>query len=73
MDNLNKVLADDNASKIKALDAVLALADRNDVKRASDVLDVINTYREVLSVQFKGEQYQADANADHVTEQIPNV
>ena len=56
MDNLNKVLADDNVSKINALDAVLALADRNDVKTASDVLDVINIYREVLSVQFKGEQ-----------------
>ena len=59
MDNLNEVLADDNASKINALDAVLALADRNDVKTASDVLDVINIYREVLkyvisSVRFKG-------------------
>ena len=56
MKDLNEVLADDNASKINALDAVLALADRNDVKTASDVLDVINIYREVLIVQFKGEQ-----------------
>ena len=56
MKDLNKVLADDNASKINALDAVLALVNRNDVKTASDVIDVINIYREVLSVQFKGEQ-----------------
>ena len=56
MKDLDKVLADDNASKVSALDAVLSLVNRNDVKTASDVIDVISIYREVLAVQFKGEK-----------------
>lgn len=47
---------DDLKSKVAALDAVKSLADRNDVKTAGDVLEIIKSYREALSVQLKGEK-----------------
>ena len=49
-----KAKQDDLKSKIKALDAVKALSKRNDVVTSGDVLEIIERYREVLSVQVKG-------------------
>lgn len=73
---MRDILISDNESKLSAIKAIEALIDRNDITTAADVIEVISTYKAVLEVQMntlKGEQYQADANADHVTEQIPNV
>ena len=49
-----KAKQDDLKSKIKALDAVKALSKRNDVVTSGDVLEIIKSYREVLSAQVKG-------------------
>lgn len=38
-------------SKLAALDGVTALANRNDVVTAEDVLEIIKGYKEVLIVQ----------------------
>ena len=46
-----KAKQDDLKSKIAALDAVKALSKRNDVVTSGDVLEIIKSYREVLSVQ----------------------
>ena len=52
----NDKMNDDKKSKITALDSVIALADRNDVKTAADVIEIINIYKEALEEQVKGEQ-----------------
>ncbi len=73
---MNDILISDNESKLSAIEAIEALIDRNDITTKEVVLEVIGEYKAVLELQvntLKGEQYQADANADHVTEQIPNV
>ena len=51
----NDKMDDDKKSKITVLDSVIALADRNDVKTAADVIEIINIYKEALEEQVKGE------------------
>lgn len=68
---MNKVLLDDAESKLTVINGIESLIDRPYVKTFDDVVEVITVYKATIQGQvdrLKGEQYQADANADHVTE-----
>lgn len=76
MYTMKNIFISDNESKLSAVNAIEALIDRNDITTKEGVLEVMGEYKAVLELQLnelKGEQYEADANADHVTEQIPNA
>ncbi len=57
------------------IDTLQELLSDIDVEKFTEIYQVqgyINNTLDILK-DLKGDQYQADANADHVTEQIPNV
>lgn len=59
-------------AKIDALQGLLKEIKAEGYTEIYQVEGHINSSLDVLD-RVKGEQYEADAKADHVTEQIPNV